>query len=135
MIESCITRAAKYAWLSSMKDDEVWIALYTSAASLGPATTHYTTKGEASGLGYKAGGMRMTGQKCMAGRVAYMDWDHPVWPVATIAADGAMIYNKTKGGLAIAVLSFGATIRSTNGPFRVELPPAGTGSTAVVRIE
>jgi len=39
-----------------LETDEIKIALYTSEANLGPATTAYTTSGEVVGDGYTAGG-------------------------------------------------------------------------------
>lgn len=114
--------------------DDYRIALYTSQASLGPATTHYTAKGEVIAPGYTAGGQSLRGYVCdMHGHVSYYDWDDPLWPHATIKARGALIYNATKEGQAMAVLDFGGEITSSNGPFTVQFDPPG--ATAIIRLD
>jgi len=114
--------------------DDYRIALYTSQAMLGPNTSHYTATGEVSGAGYTAGGKSLLGYQCgIQNHVAFLDWDNPTWPGATIKARGALIYNATKEGRALVVIDFGAEVASTNGPFVVDLPPPG--ATAILRID
>lgn len=112
------------------------LALYSAAtASLDKTTTVYTTTGELpTADGYTQGGQVLTNVVFnLSGDVAYIDADDPLWDPATLAAEGALIYNDTLADKpAIAVLSFGGTITSTNGPFAVQLPPPG--ATAIARI-
>lgn len=128
-----ICTAAKLAWLKSMEHDDIWLALYGKDAEIGPSTSAYTPKGEVSGLGYSAGGCALEGIAFgVTGGTAWIDWTHdPRWEVATVRASAAMIYNRTKGNLALAVLTFGGEIASTNGPWWMELPPPG--ATAIIR--
>lgn len=50
----------------------------------------------------------------------------------TISADGAILYNSSRGNRAVAVFSFGGTITSTAGPFDINLPPA-TAAAGLIR--
>jgi hypothetical protein len=109
-------------------------ALYTSAATLGEASTVYTTSGEVTGTGYTAGGATLTGYAVsLDGTVAILDFADPSWANSTITARGAVIYDATNGNKIRAVLDFGADIVSTNGPFTVNLP-APAAATAVIKI-
>lgn len=105
--------------------DTYMVALYAPRATIGPRTTTYTTEGEVSGRGYRAGGVPLSGYQCEETPAGVMfGWtDTPEWPNSTITAGGALIYNRTRGGRAIAVLSFGAVISSTNGMFDMQMPP------------
>lgn len=105
------------------------IALYTSAATLGAATTVYSATNEASGTGYTAGGETLVGYSTgLDAGVAYLDWTtDPSWPGSTITARGCLIYNSSQGDKAVAVFDFGADVSSTSGTFTVTLPtPDGT---------
>jgi hypothetical protein len=115
------------------------IALYTSAATLDATTTDYTTSNEVVGTGYTAGGIVLTNiDPDIANGVAYLDFSDATWTSTSITAAGALIYNSTTDGgtgttNAVAVLSFGGDITSTNGNFVVEFPVADD-TTAIVRI-
>lgn len=113
------------------------IALFTSSATLGAATTAYSTTNEASGTGYAAGGETLTvvgGAVSTSGTTAYIDFSDVSWTSVTITARGALIYNSSVvGNPAVAVLDFGADKTSTNGTFTVEFPTADA-SNAIVRI-
>ena len=64
MIIQCIVNSFRSQMLQGQHDlltDTLKIALYTGNATLGPMTTVYTTDGEASGSGYTAGGITLTG--------------------------------------------------------------------------
>jgi hypothetical protein len=114
--------------------DVIKLALYTSAADLGAATTAYTTSGEVVGAGYTAGGNTLAGATVsLSGTTAYVDFSDTTWTTATITARGALIYNSSKSDKAIAVLDFGADKTSTAGSFTVQFP-ANDSSSAVVRI-
>lgn len=115
--------------------DAIFIALYTSSATLGAATTAYTATNEViTAGGYTAGGIQLTLPSItLDGTTGICDFADAVWPTATITARGAMIYNATKANRAIAVLDFGADKISTDGDFTVIMPPAAA-ATALIRI-
>lgn len=125
--------------------DDIRIALYLSSADLSPATTVYTDSGEvASGpsTGYTAGGRSLTGKSWALSpnegddqvRLAMFSAADPVWPDPTsITARGALLYNASKGNRAIAVISFGMDITSSEAEFAVRFPPAAR-ATALLRI-
>jgi len=115
--------------------DTFKIALYTSSATLDAATTAYSATNEVSGTAYVAGGEALTSvTPTSSGTTAYVDFNDAVWPLATITARGALIYNSTAAGNpAVAVLDFGADKTSTGGDFTVVMPATGA-STAIVRV-
>ena len=104
--------------------DTYKMALYTSAATLGAATTAYTATNEVSGVGYTAGGTTMSGfNVTTSGTTAILDFaTDPSWANASITARGALIYNSSKSNKAVYVLDFGSDITSTNGTFAITLP-------------
>lgn len=113
--------------------DTYKLALFTSAATLGAATTAYATTNEASGTGYTAGGVTLSGLSTgLASGTAYLTFSDPSWASSTITARGCLIYNASKGNKAVAAFDFGADVTSTNGTFTVDLPAAGASS--LVRI-
>ncbi len=60
------------------------IALYTSAATLGAATTAYSVTNEVSGTGYIAGGNTLTVvAPTTSGTTAYLDFADTTWATAT----------------------------------------------------
>lgn len=113
--------------------DTYKIALFTSSATLGAATTAYSTTNEVSGTGYTAGGINLTNfTSGLDGSTAYITFDDAVWTSATITARGALIYNSSKSNKAVAVFDFGGDVVSTSGTFTVDLPVAGAN--ALIRI-
>lgn len=114
------------------------IALYTSAATLGAATTAYTTSNEvsSSGTGYTAGGNTLTISTVptSTGTTAFLDFSDTTWTSSSITARGALIYlaNGTTNP-SVAVLDFGADKISTAGDFTIQFPTADSTS-AIVRI-
>ena len=115
--------------------DQFFMALYTSGANLSVGTTAYVTEGETVGPGYVAGGQVMRNPQVLGpvALTAYVTWDDPVWPLSTLIARGALIYNQTKQQRAVAVLDFVTDQASNSGEFHVKLPPPGA-STALIRI-
>lgn len=112
------------------------IALYGPGATLNKSTTAYSATNEVGDSGtYAAGGQILAGfSVTLDGDVGTLDWTtDPQWTAATIAAIGALIYNSTRAGKALAVLDFGGTITSTNGTFDVTLPAPGA-ATGLIRI-
>ena len=113
------------------------LALYTSSATLGAATTAYTTSDEvsSSGTNYPAGGLTLTISQVptSSGTTAFIDFDDLTFPSATITANGALIYNETQSNKAVAVLAFGGDKTSTAGNFTIQFPAAAS-TTAILRI-
>lgn len=112
------------------------IALFTSAATLGAATTAYSVTNEVSGTGYTAGGNTLTisTNPTTSGTTAYLDFADTTWAAATITARGALIY-KADGvtNPAVAVLDFGSDKTSTAGDFTIQFPTADA-SNAILRL-
>lgn len=123
-----------FGGIHDLDTDTIKMALYTSTATLGAATTAYAATNEVSGTGYTAGGGTLTGAVIsLDGTTAIVDFNDFTWTSASITARGALIYNSSKANRAIAVLDFGADKTSTSGDFTVQFPaPAAT--TAIVRL-
>lgn len=112
------------------------IALYTNEATLNAAVSSYTPSGEVRGFGYTAGGVILEGYSVgSAAQTAWLDWTKdPSWPISTITARAALIYNDSLSKKnAICVLDFGDDKYSSNGVFTILLPPPGENS-ALIRI-
>jgi hypothetical protein len=111
------------------------MALYTSSATLGAATTAYSATNEISGTGYSAGGQALDNPTVtLSGTTAFIDFDDETWTNATITARGALIYNDSVAGdPAVAVFDFGSDKTSTAGDFVVQFPTADA-SNAIIRI-
>ena len=111
------------------------LALYTSSASLGAATTAYSSTNEASGTNYTAGGAALTNvTPTTSGTTALTDFADLTFSNATVTANGAVIYNDTASGdPAVVVLAFGADKTSTAGDFTIQFPTADA-SNAIIRI-
>ena len=116
--------------------DTIKIALYTSSASLGAATTAYSSSNEisnASGSAYSAGGATL-GSAAVAtdGTTVTIDFADPSWTSASFTANGALIYNSSNSNKAICVLAFGGDFTVTNGTFQITFP-AAAASNALIR--
>ena len=78
------------------------LAMYTSSASLGAATTDYSTSNEISntaGSAYTAGGKALTNTGVgLTSTTAFTDFSDISWTSASFTANGAMIYNTTTNG-------------------------------------
>jgi hypothetical protein len=112
------------------------IALYTSSASLGAATTAYTTSNEvsSSGTNYTAGGNTLTSvTPVSSGTTAYTDFADTTWSSSTITAAGALIYNSSQSDKSVIVLDFGGDKSSSSGDFTIIFPTADA-SNAIIRI-
>lgn len=130
--------SAKVDFLSGAQTpltDVLKIALYTDAATLDASTTAYSPTNEVPASGtYTAGGGTLTGATISySGTTAWLTFNDIQFFVATITARGALIYNVTRGGNAIAVLDFGANKSSAGSTFTIQFPPAGA-STSIIRI-
>jgi hypothetical protein len=107
--------------------DTYKIALYTSAADIGPQTTVYTATGEVVGQGYTAGGMTLTGfAVTIDGSEGVLDFtNNPVWANATLTVRGAMIYNASKGNKVVGVFNYGTDKSCSDGDFTVNINALG----------
>jgi len=114
------------------------IALFTSDASLGAATTAYSTSNEitnSSGTAYTAGGATLTSVTPVASSTtAVCDFSDVSYTNATFTANGAMIYNDSASGdPACAVIAFGADKTVTSGTFTIQFP-AADATNAIIRL-
>ena len=117
-----------------MDTDVFKIALYTSSATLGAATTIYSTSDEVVATGYTAGGNTLSGAAItLSGTTAFVDFSDSTWTTATITARGALIYNSSKANKSVAVLDFGGDKSSTAGDFTV-IMPTPDATNALIRI-
>ena len=114
-------------------DDEIKMALYSSAATLGKDTTAYSATNEISGTGYTAGGQVLSGVVVNTeDDVVFVDFDNPQWAGSTIAARAALIYNATRDNRSVCVIDFGRVISSSSEIFRFNTPPANARQ-AIIR--
>jgi|TARA_R100000030_G_scaffold39990_1_gene29985 hypothetical protein len=125
---------AKHNFLAS-GGNSFKLALYTSSASIGAATTAYTTSNEASGTNYTAGGAALTNvNPTSSGTTGFTDFNDLTFSNATVTARGCMIYNDTASGdPSVACIDFGGDKTSTAGDFTIVFPSAAA-STAIIRI-
>ena len=110
------------------------LALFTSSATLGAATTAYATTNEATGTNYTAGGANLTRvDPSSSGTTALTDFADLTFSTATVTANGALIYNSSASDAAVIVLAFGGDKTSTAGDFTIQFPTADA-SNAIIRI-
>jgi len=118
------------------------IALYTSSATLGAATTAYSATNEisnTSGSAYSAGGAALTNTGVgLTSTTAFTDFSDVSYTSASFTANGALIYNTTTDGgssttNAVAVIAFGSDKTATNGTFTIQFP-ANDSSNAIIRL-
>ena len=116
--------------------DRFKLALYVSTATLGAATTSYTTGGEVSsvGTGYTTGGKALVNSgTSLVSTVAFTDFADLSFQSVTLTARGCLIYNTSFSNSAVAVLNFGSDKTATAGTFTIQFP-AFTSSAAIIRI-
>ena len=147
-ISSAICSSFKQELLQGKHDfdssggDTFKIALYTSSASLGAATTDYSSSNEitnTAGSAYVAGGATLTNQGVsLSSTTAFTDFSDVSYTSASFTANGALIYNTTTDGGsgttdAVAVIAFGSDKTATNGTFTIQFPTADA-SNAIIRL-
>jgi len=126
---------AKHNFLSS-GGNTFNLALYTSSADLGAATTAYTTSEEVTGTNYTAKGAALTrvDPSLVSTTTAITDFANLTFSNATVTARGALIFNDTASGdPAVCALDFGGNKTSTAGDFTIQFPTADA-SNAIIRI-
>ena len=113
------------------------IALYDSDATLGAATTAFTTSEEitnTSGTAYTSGGATLTSVTPVASSTtALCDFADVSFSSATFTANGALIYNSSATNAAVAAIAFGSDKTATNGTFTIQFP-AADASNAIIRL-
>lgn len=122
----------------STSADALKLALYTSAATLGTATTDYAVTNEISGTGYTAGGGALVISASMptiSSNEAFTDFADLTFSTATITARGCLIYNTTilAANDAIQSHDFGSDKTSTAADFTIQFPAATAGN-AIIRL-
>ena len=125
---------AKHNFLAS-GGNSFKLALYTSSANLGAATTAYSDTAEASGTNYSATGAALSNvNPTSSGTTGFTDFADLTFSNATVTANGALIYNDTASGdPAVCSLAFGGDKTSTAGDFTIQFPTADA-SNAIIRI-
>lgn len=124
---------AKHNFLAS-GGNSFKLALYTSSATLGAATTAYSSTNEASGTNYSAGGAVLTNiNPTSSGTTGFTDFADLTFSNATVTARGCLIYNDTNSDSAVASIDFGGDKTSTAGDFTIVFP-AAAADTAIIRI-
>jgi hypothetical protein len=118
--------------------DSFRIALYTSTATHGAATTAYTATNEVVGTGYTAKGNLLTNiDPVSSGTTALTDFPDTTWSTATITAASCLIYNDSittpTADASIQVHDFGGDKTSTAADFTIQFPTADA-SNAIIRI-
>ena len=116
--------------------DKFKLALYVSTATLGAATTSYTTSGEvsSSGTNYTTGGKALVNSgTSVVSTVAFTDFADLSFQNVTLTARGALIYNTSFSNSAVAVLNFTTDKTATSGTFTIQFP-AFTSTAAIIRI-
>jgi len=116
--------------------DSFKAALFYATASLGAATTAYSTTGEVVDASYTAGGVAVTNANAPAssGTTAY--WTPSAafaWTALTAAAfDAVLLYNSTQADKAVAVYTFGSQ-SITAGNLSLNMP-TNDASTGLLRL-
>jgi|TARA_Y100000310_G_scaffold267850_1_gene280154 VCBS repeat-containing protein len=107
----------------------------STTATLGAATTAFTTTGEVASSGsYATGGGSLTRiDPSSSGTTGFTDFSDLSFTTATITARGALIYNSSDSNKAVCALDFGGDKTSTAGTFTITFP-AAAASTAIIRI-
>jgi hypothetical protein len=115
--------------------DRFKLALYTSAATLGAATTSFTTSGQVPNSGqYTSGGGKLVNSgTSVVSTIAFTDFADLSFTGVTITARGALIYNTSFSNAAVAVLNFTSDKTATSGTFTIQFP-AFTSTAAIIRI-
>ena len=114
------------------------LALYTSTASLGAATTAYASTNEitnTSGTSYSAKGKALTSvTPVLDSSTAVCDFTDISWTSASFTANGCLIFNDDAAGdPAVCAIAFGGDKTVSSGTFTIQFP-AADASNAILRI-
>jgi hypothetical protein len=103
--------------------DTFKISRYTSASTIGAATTVYTATNEAVGTGYTAGGAVLTSvTPTLNGNTCVVDFADVTISTVTLTYRKALIYNSTKANRAVAVFDFGSDRVISGGNLIIQMP-------------
>ena len=103
--------------------DTFKVALYTSASTIGAATTVYTATNEAVGTGYTAGGAALASvTPTLNGNTCVVDFADVTISTVTLTYRKALIYNSTKANRAVAVFDFGSDRVISGGNLIIQMP-------------
>jgi hypothetical protein len=123
--------------LTSPTKDTFNFALYQTSATIGPATTVYTSSGEvATAGGYSARGVAVTnanGQVTSSGTTGY--WTPSAsasWTGVSFTTDCALLFNATQGDRAVGSYTFSSQTVSA-GNFTLTMP-THAAATALIQI-
>lgn len=110
------------------------MALYTTAGSVGPATTAYSATNEVSSSNYTAGGAAVTnGTVSTSGTTAiWTPGANVSWTTVSFTTDCALLYNTSASNKSIASFTFGSQTVSA-GNFTLTMP-TNDASNALIRI-
>jgi hypothetical protein len=113
--------------------DTFKVALYTSASTVGAATTAYTTTNEAVGTGYPAGGATLASvTPTLDGITVVIDFADVTISTVTLTYRKALIYNSTKANRAVAAFDFGSDRVISGGNLIIQMP-VPNASSAILR--
>lgn len=117
--------------------DSFKAALYLASATMGAATTAYTSTGEVTGTGYTATGVAVTNATAPTSSGTTGFWTPSgnfAWTTVTLstAFDAVLVYNSTQGGKAVGVFTFGSqTVTAGNLTLTM---PANAAGTALIQL-
>lgn len=128
-IVTSIATSFKQQMLNATQDidsDSFKIALYTSSASLGAATTAYTITNECTGVNYVAGGVALSGGAVVTdGTTVIIDFTDATFTNISVAdIRGFMIYNTTHANACVAVFDFGSAATVVTSNYTLVFPAA-----------
>lgn len=123
--------------LTAPTKDSFKFALYLTTASIGPATTVYSSTNEvATGGGYSAGGVAVTnadGQVTSSGTTGYWTPSGSAsWTGVSFTTDCALLYNDTQADRAVGSYTFSSQTVSA-GNFTLTMP-THAAATALIQI-
>lgn len=126
MILPGVSKQLLYYFVKMLGEADCHIALLTKQANIDPDTGVFDGTGEIKAQGYTTGGKRLSNFVCgLDDGIAWASWGNPEWTNATIRACGAVIYAKGMGNKIISVHTFPEEQTSSQGTFRVKMPPPG----------
>jgi len=137
-----VLRAVHNFTVSGSGGNAFKLALYTSSANLGAATTAYATNPGgggntevANGNGYTTAGIALTSvTPALDGTTACCDFADVSFTSASFTANGCLIYNDTASGdPAVCTVAFGGDKTVSSGTFTIQFP-AASASAAILRI-
>lgn len=114
---------------------KIALIIASPSGTFGAATTNYSNLGSdevsASGTGYSTGGATLTPTVSLQGTVGVVDFAKVSWSVSSITSAGGLIYNSSRGGRAVAVVSFGGTQQAIGGTFEIQFPATGAATSMI----